>query len=231
MTERKVAFFDIDKTIYNGYVISPLAQHQVEQGIIKQTCLDDLNSDFIAYKEGSAGYEETIDILNRHWAQGLKGESFDKVLDDARNFFNTDGNKFYGYLLSVIDLLSPTHDIYFITGEPQFVALAAKSKYPKVETRSSELEIVGGIFTGRVTSLLAYRMEKKRAIAEIIQNYDKEDAFAFGDSEGDIEMLSSVDNPICINPSEGLLRIAEEKGWLITTPKEVESIVRQMLSE
>ena len=40
-------------------------------------------------------------------------------------------------------------------------------------------------------------------------------SFAFGDTEQDLAFLLKVGNPIAVNPNQGLLRIAKEKGWTI----------------
>lgn len=37
--------------------------------------------------------------------------------------------------------------------------------------------------------------------------------FAFGDSEGDIDMLKMAKYPFCINPTAGLLDVAQVNGW------------------
>ena len=60
--------------------------------------------------------------------------------------------------------------------------------------------------------------------------YGKRSSFAFGDSEGDIGMLETVQHPICVNASSGLQKVASEKGWNIKKPEEVEDFVIMLLN-
>ncbi len=228
MKERKIALFDIDGTIHDGILLFPLAKRQHEDGIIDTECLRQLDQDLQQYKSGATDYEFFAKELLIHWAAGLEGKFYETVLDQARRFIDGDENNFFPFLLQVTALLSDTYDIYFITGETDFVAENVTQKFQGNGYISSEFEKDGnGRFTGRVKSFLATREEKKNAIKPLLEEHDRSDSFAFGDTEGDIEILESADNPICVNPTPGLSEIAKQRGWVIVKPKEVVGVIRQ----
>lgn len=229
MKEKHLALFDIDKTIYEGYTIFPLAEFQLKNGLIRQTCLDDLYNDLKLLKDGNVDYEETVANLCIHWADGLKGTTYSQVLHNTENFFRSD-DKFYPYFAKVRSQLIKTFDIYLITGEPQFIAKSIVNKFAVTGYVSAEFEVINDVFTGKVKRFLAKRAEKQEAIQNTLAKYDKSDSFAFGDSEGDIEMLEAVQYPICINASPGLQKVAIKKGWNIKKPEEVEVIVMTLLN-
>lgn len=58
--------FDIDKTIFNGYVIFPLAADQLEKKLINKECLDTLYQVLDEYKSGRLEYEVLIATLLNH---------------------------------------------------------------------------------------------------------------------------------------------------------------------
>jgi phosphoserine phosphatase len=222
---KKLAMFDIDKTIFNGYVIFPLADDQFEKKLIDKNCLDALYQDLDEYKSGRMEYEVLIATLLDHWAEGLKGKSAKLVQKEANNYFNQNKNKFFDFVEPIIKKLLETHDVYFITGESEFVAIGAASLFNPTGHISSELEVKDGLYTGGMARYLATREEKLDAIQHLVEKYNMSNSFAFGDSEGDIQMLSQVENAFCINATDGLKEEASKNGWYVTKPEEVESLV------
>jgi len=230
MQKRKLALFDIDKTIYDGYIIFSLADYQFKRKIIDKNCLESLYKDLYLYKDKKIDYETTVENLNLHWAIGLKDLSYKLILDIAKNFFTLEEeNNFFPFVKDLISLFKSTHDIYFITGELQFIARAASELFSVTSFISSELEVKDGVVTGKINKSLAKRQEKKMAISYLLNKHDSKNSFAFGDSEGDIEMLNSVEFPICINPTEELKEIAKAKKWYIVNTENILDIVKNKI--
>jgi len=225
MEKRKIALLDIDGTIYEGHIIYLLAEYQLREKTINKNCLDDLYRDAELYKMGKIDYETLVAELLIHWAKGLKGASYNTVLEQTERFLQSEGNKFFPFIKPVITLLGKTHDIYFVTGEPKFVAQTASKLYKITGFFSSQLETESGIFTGKVRSFLAKREDKELVIEQLLKDHDLKSSFAFGNTEGDIEMLNSVDFPVCINPTPGLEKIAKRRNWKIANPENVEEII------
>ena len=94
---------------------------------------------------------------------------------------------------------------------------------------SSHFEVKDDVFTGNVDKILWHRDDKHKIIQSIMEHHDNTDSFAFGDSEGDIEMLNSVTYAICINPSDGLREVAIERGWHVCDPDNVLEKVASVL--
>lgn len=227
---RKIALFDIDNTIYDGFLIFSLAKYQVRKKIIKPNCLKVFYKDLKLYKTSKIDYETTIANLLIHWAEDLKGISYDTVLKQTKTFFKNEKNKFFPYFKSVILLLRKTHDFYFVTAEPEFIGKALSDLFKMAGFISSKFEVKNGFFTGKVKTFLARGEKKRKAVRQLLKQHDMEDSFAFGDSEGDIEMMSVVEFPICINPTPLLRKIATKKSWPIILPEEVEKLVIGLLS-
>lgn len=222
----KIAFFDIDGTIYKGHSIIPLSLQQYKDEIIDKTCLDQINNNLNLCKSGQVNYEDFITNFLTHWAQGLKGVSFDKILKHAQEFITQQKENFYLYSYKIFDSLKEKgYETFFVTAEPEFLAQAFFEQFNLTGFVSSKFEIIDGLFTGKVLLSLAKKENKKQETLKLLNTHDKKDSLAFGDSEGDIEMLNLVEKPVCINPTEGLRKIAQEKGWLITNPEEVISLL------
>jgi len=234
MTERKIALFDVDNTIYNGYIIFPLAELQVKEGVISTDCLEQLQSDTQAYRLGKITYEIFARDAMRHWAIGLTGKSYLEVLTHTEAFLKGEGDNFFPYFNRVVHMLNEKkYDIYLVTAEPKFVAEAIKNIFPITDSAASEFEAVDGVFRGEA-HVLDTGQEKNMAIQRLLGSRDTKDSIAFGDSVSDIDMLEKTTFPICIKrpnqaSNQALRRYARSKGWEIVNPGSVDKKVRSLL--
>lgn len=231
MSEKNIAFFDIDKTIYDTPVFMPLAEFQFNNKIIEASCLSTLKRDIGQYKTGNVSYEEVVRRINIHWAEGLKGKNTRNVLVNSKEYFSGNMTHFYPFVKEVFDALKPTYDIYLVTGEPDFVAKSVVDLFSLTGYIASTLSVNDNIYTGKAEIILSAGVDKLHALKGTIDRYTRTQSLAFGDSEGDIEMLSCVEIPVCINPSDKLRVIATNNHWHIVSPDEVQSLVKELLSK
>jgi len=226
---KSIALFDIDNTIYDGFSYFELVEKQVDEGLIGRHVLDDATGSMQRYKSKLQDYETTIVELLDIYATGLKGKPHNDILESTKEFYrNTD--KFFPYIDPTIEILRTSHDISLVTGEPQFVAEAVAEIFGLGAYYCTEYEVRAGVFTGNIKSYLASRHEKHGAIKHLMQGHSTKNSFAFGDSEGDVEMLRAVEYPICLNPTEGLRSIAIEEGWHMPHISEVTALVDKLVS-
>jgi HAD superfamily hydrolase (TIGR01490 family) len=221
---KSLAFFDIDNTVYDGFSYISLIRKERKKGLISHPSWYKILATMGKYKTGAIDYEAAAQQLLDIHAQEIKGKTLKQAHEIAKQFF-AHSDKFYPYIHDVIDKLKPTHRIIFVTAEPQYAAAALTDVLRGDDYFSTEFSIHQGIFTGEIKSSLAHRTEKLKAIREIIEKEGAKGSLAFGDSEGDIDMLSAVEHPICINPTPGLLTIAKEKNWHIGDPGNTQALV------
>lgn len=80
---------------------------------------------------------------------------------------------------------------------------------------ATELEVVGGHFTGRVIEPACFgtgKVARTRSYAESHQ-IDLSMSYFYSDSASDIPLLEAVGHPIAVNPSRKLAQIAKRRGW------------------
>lgn len=232
MNKKKIALFDIDKTIYDGYIVFPLAEYFLKHNTINQDCVEKLYDDLGLYRAGKVNYENTVDNLNNNLAEGLKGIPLSLALKQVKAFLvkEKERSMFFSYTESTIRMLQKKrYDVYFVTGEPQFVGLATSKLFKVSGFISSEYETQKDILTGKIKKSLAYRKAKLKSVKDLLKGHVLEESFAFGDSEGDAEMLNFVNHAVCINPTDGLREMANKNEWIIAKPDEVEKIIIQRI--
>ena len=226
---RAIAFFDIDNTIYKGFSYFELLETQAAEGLIERHVLTQATACMQKYKIKRQDYETTVVLLLDIYAAGLKGVAYNAVLESTKRFYQL-SDKFFSYVAPTITELKSTHDIILVTAEPQCIAQAVSELFGADSHYSTQYGVADGVFTGVVTSYLASRREKHDAIKHLVAGRAKQ-SFAFGDSEGDVEMLQAVEYPICLNATEGLRAIAAEKGWPMPNTNEVPRLVAELLAK
>lgn len=230
MREKRIALWDVDKTIRPGFIAFDLLDLQSKSGLVLPRVPEQVNLLYKDYKTNNLSYEEFARLLLLEWADGLRGVKYEDVLDQTSAYFNQD-KSFYPYATRLFDVLRKEYryENYLVTGEPQFVASLVGKRFKVKGFISSKFEVKKNAFTGEVSSFLASRHEKLQSIQEILSKYGDQDSLGFGDSTGDIEMLRSVKYPFCILPSEDLIEVAKVNNWIITDPNSIEERVSDIL--
>jgi HAD superfamily phosphoserine phosphatase-like hydrolase len=212
--DKPLALFDIDGTMIPGTTYFRVLDAQLRDGLIKEVCVTKAYAALNAYKQGSISYEQLIESLLNVYAKGLRGLKAADVADSTNRILGSTAD-FYHYVQPTIEFLRKTHEVAIISGSPHFMADAVKQKFGIERIFSSTYKVVDGVVTGEVSDYLATRQQKHRAIQHLIMGFEFEGSVAFGDAEGDFEVLQSVEYPICIAPTNGLRQHAIKNGWVI----------------
>lgn len=206
--KERISCFDIDGTLSRGMLFVPLVKSEYEAGYLDDSSFSNINELLVAYKTGQLAYEDAVEQLLQAHAHGLRGQTHHDLKTHAKEFLAVHGEElFYAFGRSAIRLLMADHEAYVVTAEPQYLAQAVADMYAMSGSISSVYGEQAGVFSGAITRSLAYRSEKSAAL----RHYAIE--CAFGDSEGDIAMLSDARHAYCINPSADLVKMAQHKGW------------------
>lgn len=215
-----ISCFDIDGTLSEGLLFVPLVRSEHKSGYLSDDAFAQINKLLIAYKSGDLEYEDAVGQLLQTHAGGLRGEKHQDLKQHAENFLQAHEKElFHRFGKEVIRLLKAEHRLFVVTAEPQYVAEAVAGIYGMHGGISSIYAEKDGKFTGEVERSLAHRTSK----ASLIQAYEIE--FAFGDSEGDIDMLDRAKYSYAISPTEGLEKVAKERNWKVFDGNNKEGII------
>jgi len=220
MQEKGLALFDIDGTIYDGYLTAPLIEAQAEDGLVELRFVDAVFQARDKFKKENYKYEDAVYELLTIWAEGLKGQKYSRVLAHALEFVPTEKERFFPGMIDLIASLEDEYDRHIITGEPQFVGESVKSYFQMSGYAASIFGVKNGILTGEVEKFIASGQDKLRQALKIAKNYNLARSLGFGDSEADLDMLSLVECPMCVRPTVILEEYAKKSGWRIYYPGE-----------
>lgn len=204
----KVAFFDIDGTIFRN---SLMIQHF--RTLIKFEIIDpaiwysEIKEVYTEWETRYGDFEEYLEVIAKAYLDSLKGvdKSFMEII--AAKVIELNGDMVYKYSRDRIEWHKKQgHKLFFISGSPDFLVSKMAEKYSADEYRGTLYEVdEENKFTGEIMKMWD-SVSKQRVIDELIEKYDVdlENSFSYGDTTGDLSMLKMVGNPIAINPNKAL---------------------------
>lgn len=215
---QKVAFFDIDGTVFRSSLLIELVETFIARGVFPEDARKRYEREFMAWQNREGTYEAYIDAVVLTFMEHIRGVHYGILAEIGKQVVADGGKKTYRYTRDLIrDLKGKGYYIVAISQSPKTVLdeFCASYGFDKVYGRIYEIGPRDS-FTGVVTDE-DFIKNKSLVVERVIerQNLDREGSIGVGDTEGDIPLLASVETPICFNPNMKLYEYAKEKKWPI----------------
>jgi HAD superfamily hydrolase (TIGR01490 family) len=109
--------------------------------------------------------------------------------------------------------------VAIVTGATAYAARPLARELGIDHVVATELEVEGGLFTGRIVPPMSYGAGKVVLAERLAQQHGVrlEEATFYSDSITDLPLLQRVRTPVAINPDARLRRVARRNGWRIET--------------
>ncbi len=214
-TEKKIAFFDIDKTILKINSGEALVRHAYQKGLMSTIGVLKAIYTALQYK---AGMKDTHKIINKmgSWLKGLSEEKFNSV---SKEIFHKDilPNIRPNIIKEINRLKREGIEVVILSSAVESVCKPIGEHLNMDGVICTALEVDKGILTGRPVGRYCFRDEKLVRLEEYCRNrnYSLNQVAYYGDSIDDLPALEKVGFPVCISPDKKLTKIAQQKGWLI----------------
>ena len=202
------AFFDIDGTLYRDSLMVEHFKKLIKYDIIDQKAwLEHARDTFMNWDKRQGNYDDYLDEVCELYVKYLIG--LDKTCIDftSDQVIRLKSERVYKYTRSRIKWhLDNGHIVIFISGSPDFLVEKMAKKYGATDFKGSTYLFEKGTFNGTVIPMWDSK-SKNTAIDNFVDEYDIDlsNSYAYGDTNGDINMLRRVGNPIAINPTKELL--------------------------
>lgn len=202
------AFFDIDGTLYRDSLMVEHFKKLIKYDIIDQKAwFENARDTFMDWDKRQGNYDDYLLQLCDLYVDSLKG--LDKTCIDftSNQVIKLKADRVYKYTRSRINWhLNNGHKVIFISGSPDFLVEKMAKKYGVSDCLGSKYVFEDDMFNGTVIPMWD-SISKNHAIDDFVEKYniDLSKSFAYGDTNGDINMLRRVGNPVAINPTKELL--------------------------
>lgn len=216
MSERRAAFFDLDRTLVRVDTPRLYTKYRRHQG--QATWRDSLQVAWWVLQY-TAGYIDAPRVA-RKALEDFAGKEESWLIKTCDEWFPQ-------YVLPEIqargrEIVKSHHDagdlVAIVTAATSYVAWPVARELGITHVVCSELEVdANGCFTGQVIEPLCYGEGKITRAASLLEEhgigFDK--VTFFSDSITDLPLLSKVDVPVAVNPDRRLLRAARARGWQV----------------
>jgi len=219
---KKFAVFDIDGTIFRS-------------GLYREVVYELMATDKAPLELSKAFAQLEIDWKTRKHSDAFKmyelamANTFDSVLSRikcsdfdvaAMAVFERFSDYVYTYTRDLVQTLKQqNYTLIAISGSQEELVKPFADKYGFDAWVGQQYERGDdGYFTGNI---IKTHDGKGVILQRIVKKYGLsfEDSIAVGDSRGDIEMLSIVQQPIAFNPDRDLFEAAKKNGWQVVVER------------
>lgn len=210
-----IAFFDLDRTIISSNSGKTLILQAYRNGLM--TRIDLIKGVYISllYR---LGLKDTVKIIGNmvNWVKGVPETTINEL--SAEIFKNHIEKSIHREVISEINFHKNNGGRVVILSSAILPVCQNVADYLEMDdVVCSMLEIHNGVYTGNSAGPLCFGEEKVvRLIEYCIKNMINPNiSWYYGDSISDLPALSSVGNPVCVNPDKKLNKAAQKRGWKV----------------
>jgi HAD superfamily hydrolase (TIGR01490 family) len=219
---RRVAFFDIDGTVFRSSLLIELVKAFIHDGVFPKDAEAGYIREFQAWVRREGTYEAYISAAVATFLKHLKGVHYGTLADTGRAVVTQQERHVYRYTRDLLKKLK-SEGVYLvaISQSPKTILdeFCASYGFDKVYGRIYELGPTD-CFTGMVADehIIANKANIARRVSEK-EDISLGNACAVGDTEGDIPLLELVGEAICFNPNKVLYDHAKRMGWKVVVER------------
>jgi HAD superfamily hydrolase (TIGR01490 family) len=221
INKMRLAIFDIDGTIFRSSLLIELCHALVDAKIFPIGARKEISKEYLAWLDRKGSYEAYIDKVIKIYIKYIAAKKFREVDKTARQVIAYQKDRVYRFTRDLIKKLKKENYLLVaISGSPSYIV----QKYAKAAGFDlffgTELEVVGGKFTGKIKSLDS-ALNKEKIAKDLAKLYgaNLKQSIAIGDTESDIPMLRLVGKPIAFNPNLGLATYAKKYHWTVVAER------------
>ncbi len=220
---QKVAFFDIDGTVFRSSLLIELVNALISEGIFPKEAEEDFREVHEEWWNREGDYETYIGAVVDTFVQHIKGVHYGELADIGRQVVAKQRRRVYRYTRDLIGTLKDeNYYLVAISQSPKTVLddFCTQYGFDKVYGRFYEIGPQDR-FTGVTTN--EHQISNKANIVKRVfdqnPNLTQEGSLAVGDTESDIPLLELVTFPICFNPNENLYNHARRMKWEVVVER------------
>lgn len=210
----KVAFMDLDGTILDSHCVNYLNLiHKGLNGKINHLLYTTaLRLKGVLFHLLNHISSSVFDKYYYNHYKGIKANEIDSAIKNKVLPFIK--KKIFPQAIKEIERLrSEGYYIVLVSGTLRNIVRPLVSELKVHDCISTELEVKGGVFTGRVDGYFVNNLNKRKAIEEYCEerNLSPDKIVAYGNSKWDIPMLEMADEVYIVNPDKKLTNWSKNK--------------------
>ncbi|MEN9351699.1 MAG: hypothetical protein RL455_640 [Actinomycetota bacterium] len=217
LTEKRVAFFDVDNTLLKGSTLFFLGRGMYQRGFFTKKDISAFVLANLRYRLTGKENKDEITRFQNAACEFIKGHNVIEIEKIGQEIYEEYVSPaiWQGTIEIAQEHLSKGEEVWLVTATPLDMASLIVKRLGFTGALGTKAEIENGVYTGKMIGNLLHGREKALAVVELAnQNgFSLENCYGYSDSHHDIPLLEAVGNPRVINP-DALLRIrAFRDNW------------------
>ena len=220
--KQKVAFFDIDGTLFRWSLFIDYTEKMIEQGILPKEVQTQALNKKQAWLERGGSFEDYLKVLVSAFENNIAGVRVDAFVKVVREALKGKEKFVYTFTRDLINELKQKG--YFLVAISHSAKVAVDifaDFYGFDKVYGLRFEFKDDIFTGKILNEEEI-FDKGKIVDRVLRKHPEltlSDSVAVGDTQGDITMLEKVEQPIAFNPNRRLFEYAKAKDWRIVVER------------
>ncbi len=220
---QRVAFFDIDGTVFRSSLLIELVNALIKNGVFPEEADDEFLLLYKDWKNRVGSYKTYIEAVVDAHIKYIRGVHYGDYADVGRQVVAINSLRTYRYTRDLIKKLKQ-EDYYLvaISHSPKTILDVFCPQYGFDKVYGTIYEIgPQDRFTGEVADrhLIGNKANIVKRVFDHNDQLTREGSIAVGDTDSDIPLLESVDNPICFNPNQSLYGHAKRMKWEVVVER------------
>jgi len=219
LTEKRVAFFDVDNTLMQGSSLFFLSRGMYQRGFFNRRDIFAFLLANLRYQlTGKENKEEILRVQQAacDFIRGHKVSELETLASDVYDRYVSPA-LWQGTIEIAHDHLNAGEEVWLITASPSEMADLIAKRLGFTGALGTVAQVEDGIYTGQLVGNLLHGQEKAVAVNALAksQGIDLKNSYAYSDSHHDIPLLEAVGKPRVINPDTLLQVRALRDHWPI----------------
>ncbi len=209
------AFFDLDRTLLAGFSATSFFTERIVSGRVGPRELAESLIGSLGFLVGRTGFSGLMSASTAAY-RGLAEYVLDEVGEDV--FRKHLATQIYPESRALVRAHQAMgHTVAIVSSATRYQAGPLARDMGIEHVLCTELEVVDGVFTGRVVKPTCYGEGKAEAGRKLAaaHDLDLEQSYFYTDSDEDLPLLDLVGHPCPLNPNRRLAQIAKERQWRV----------------
>lgn len=224
------AFFDVDETLVRGASAFWAAREMFSHGFFGIKELQYVARQTLRYVLMGENKGKIAEYADRA-ASLMEGNSVEQLQQLSEGLYDQYfvPNVYKATYDRLVAHRAAGHQVWLISATPWLIAEVFANRLGVAGGIGTRLQVSGGEILGKLEGSMVHGPGKVTVLQEVVDkhNIDLGQSWAYSDSANDIPLLSSVGNPVAVNPDQKLLEHARHHDWEILQARDRRDILRR----
>ena len=208
-----LALFDMDGTLIDGNTTADYVKSRWQRGLLRTR---DALQAFVVYGRYRLGAVDMVTLLHEA-ALEVKGQPEQELIDECRIIYEERVRPRICPQMrqKVAEHRQRGDKLAIVTASTPYIARHLAAELQIDTLLATELEVVDGVFTGRLAGDPCFGRFKIDAVQRLLEAADfaLSEAYFYSDSDSDAPLLLRVGKPVVVRPDPRLRWRAWRQGW------------------